>query len=45
MATRKSGVADLGLNYDIGGESIFAPNQNINDDMIEDYLNYIIRGR
>ena len=50
LSTKKSGVADLGVDYDIGGRSIFAPPQAASGGKIENYdlithLDDILRGR
>ena len=50
LSTEKSGVADLGVDYDIGGRSIFAPPQAASGGKIENYdlityLDDILRGR
>jgi hypothetical protein len=50
LSSKKSGVADLGVDYDIGGRSIFAPPQAASGGKIENYdlityLDDILRGR
>ena len=37
IATEQMGVADLGLDYDIGGRSIFAPTEGASGGKIESY--------
>jgi hypothetical protein len=37
MSSEQMGVADLGLDYDIGGRSIFAPPEGASGGKIESY--------